>query len=83
MTKKIYQADNDTPCEPPADIWYEPLDGREPKYERSRGVAALDARPAARKKGIGRCTNTVAIEGRSSPPANVIVDKKGWVWSEG
>ena len=29
MTKKIYPPDNDTPCEPPADIWYEPPDGSE------------------------------------------------------
>ncbi len=83
MTKKIYQPDNDTPCEPPADIWDEPPDGNEPECERPWRIAARGTRPSTRTKGIGRCRNSVAIADRSTPPANVIVDEKGRVWSEG
>ena len=38
MTKKIYQPDNDTPCEALADIWYEPPDASEPEYEKLRAA---------------------------------------------
>ena len=66
MSTKIYQPDNDTPFEAPADIWHEPSDGSEPEYGRPRRLAARGARPSTRKKGTGRCTNTVAIGDRSS-----------------
>jgi hypothetical protein len=66
LTKKIYQPDNGTPCDPPADIWYGPSDGSEPECERLWRVAALGACPATRKKGTARCMNTVAIGDRSS-----------------
>ncbi len=66
MTKKIYPPGKDTPYETPADIWYEPPDGSEPECERPRRLAARGARLSPRKKGIGRCTNTVGIGDRSS-----------------